>query len=94
MAGPIVGWIVAALEGAVVVGGLSAIGAALFSVGIPKDSILQYETAIKTGRFVVIAHGSADETAKARQIISRSDPEELEEHQPARANTEPSFVEA
>src|ERR1700733_11398871 len=43
MAGPLVGWLVGALEGAVVVGGLSAIGAALFSIGIPKDSILQYE---------------------------------------------------
>ncbi len=40
MAGPIVGWIVAALEGAVVVGGLSALGAGLVSLGIPKDSIL------------------------------------------------------
>src|SRR5580698_6768905 len=38
MAGPIVGWIVAGLEGAVVVGGLSALGAGLYSIGIPKDS--------------------------------------------------------
>lgn len=46
-AGPIVGWIVAALEGAVVVGGVSAIGAGLYSIGIPKDSVLQYELALK-----------------------------------------------
>src|SRR5664279_1763881 len=39
--GPLVGWIVGALEGAVVVGGLSALAAALFSIGIPKDSIMQ-----------------------------------------------------
>lgn len=31
VAGPLVGWIVGALEGAVVVGGLSAIGAGLYS---------------------------------------------------------------
>ena len=60
VAGPLVGWIVGALEGAVVVGGLSAIGAGLCSLGIPKDSILRYETALKTGKFVVIAHGTAD----------------------------------
>src|SRR5664279_4669069 len=48
VAGPLVGWIVGALEGAVVVGGLSAIGAGLYSLGIPKDSILQYERALKT----------------------------------------------
>jgi hypothetical protein len=29
-----------AIEGAVVVGGLSAFGAALFSLGIPKDSVI------------------------------------------------------
>ena len=35
---------VSALEGAVVVGGLSALGAALYGIGIPKDSVIQYET--------------------------------------------------
>src|SRR5579872_6364507 len=64
VAGPLVGWIVGALEGAVVVGGLSAIGAGLYSLGIPKNSILQYETALKSGKFVVIAHGSAEETTR------------------------------
>ncbi len=81
VAGPLVGWIVGALEGAVVVGGLSAIGAGLFSLGIPKNSILQYETAIKTGKFVVIAHGTAQEVARAREIIKNTTPEALEEHQ-------------
>src|ERR1700689_485375 len=40
--GPLVAWIVGALEGAALVGGLSAIGAGLYSLGIPKDSVLQY----------------------------------------------------
>src|SRR5579872_1063460 len=43
--GPLVAWIVGALEGAAIVGGLSALGAGLYSLGIPKDSILQYESA-------------------------------------------------
>jgi hypothetical protein len=88
VAGPLVGWIVGALEGAVVMGGLSAIGAGLYSLGIPKDSILQYETALKTGNYVVIAHGSPTEAAKAKQIIGSTNPETLEEHQPAHANNE------
>jgi hypothetical protein len=83
MAGPIVGWIVGALEGAVVVGGLSALGAGLYGMGIPKDSILQYETALKSGKYVVIAHGSDVETVHARDIINRTNPEALEEHQPS-----------
>src|ERR1700692_3319415 len=54
-AGPIVSYIVGALEGAVVVGGLSALGAGLYSMGIPKNSIIQYETAVKSGKYVLIA---------------------------------------
>ena len=81
VAGPLVTWIVGALEGAVVVGGLSAIGAGLYSLGIPKDSILRYETALKTGKFVLIAHGSMDETTHAKEILNRTKPETLEHHQ-------------
>jgi hypothetical protein len=72
VAGPLVVWIVGALESAVVMGGLSALGAGLFSLGIPKDSILKYETALKTDKFLVIAHGSADEVARAKEILCRS----------------------
>src|SRR5512140_3808291 len=43
VAGPLVSWIVGALEGATIIGGLSALGAGLYSIGIPKDSILRYE---------------------------------------------------
>ena len=81
VAGPLVAWIVGALEGAVVVGGLSAVGAGLYSLGIPKNSILQYETALKTGKFVLIAHGSLDETTRAKEILGRTTPETLEHHQ-------------
>ena len=68
-AGPIVAWIVGALEGAVVTGGVTAIGAGLYSIGIPKDSILKYETALKTEKFLLIAHGSPAEATKAQQIL-------------------------
>jgi hypothetical protein len=92
IAGPLVGWILGALEGAVVVGGLSALGAGLYSLGIPKDSIVQYETALQTGKFVVIAHGSQVEMVQAQQIIHHTNPAALEEHQPASINTEPCLV--
>jgi hypothetical protein len=94
VAGPLVGWIIGGLEGAVVVGGLSAIGAGLYSLGFPKDSILQYEIALKTGKFVVIAHGNTEETVRAREIINRTNPDELGEHQPSLTNPEPQVVEA
>ena len=74
VAGPLVAWIVAALEGAVVVGGLSALGAGLYSIGIPKDSIVKYEAALKTDQFLLIAHGTAAEVAKAKDIIETTHP--------------------
>ena len=80
MAGPVVGWLVGALEGAVVVGGLSALGAGLYGLGIPKDSVLQYETALKTDKFLLIAHGSADEINRAKEVLNRTKPEALEHH--------------
>ena len=36
----------------------------------PKDSILTYETQIKAGKFVVIAHGTRDELAKSKVVLS------------------------
>jgi hypothetical protein len=67
--GPMVAWVIAGLEGAVVVGGLSALGAALYGIGIPKDSVMQYETALKSDQFLVIAHGTPDEATKARHTL-------------------------
>src|SRR5277367_4547101 len=74
VAGPLVAWIVGAVEGAVVGGGLSAFGAGLYSIGLPKDSILKYDIAIKTDRFLLLAHGTADETARACEIIRGTHP--------------------
>ncbi len=80
VAGPLVAWIVGALEGAAVVGGLSAIGAGLYSIGIPKDSVVKYESAIKSDKFLVLAHGTADEVAKAKDIIQTTRPVEVALH--------------
>ncbi len=80
VAGPLVAWIIGALEGAIVVGGLSAIGAGLYSIGIPKDSILQYETALKSNKFILLAHGTAEDVTKARDILQTTRPEKIEVH--------------
>lgn len=72
VAGPAVAWIVGALESAVLVGGLSAVGAGLYSIGIPKDSIVKYEAALKTDQFLLIVHGTAAEVTKAKDIITKT----------------------
>ena len=69
MTGPLVGMLMGALEGAVVVGGVSALGAALASLGIPDNSVLEYETEIKVGKYMLLAHGTTAEVTQARQIL-------------------------
>ncbi len=78
--GPIVSWIVGALEGAAIYGGLSALGAALYSVGIPKDSVLRYETALRSDKFLVIVHGSGEEVARAKDILGRTKASSIDVH--------------
>ena len=79
-AGPVVVWIVGALESAVVVGGLSALGAALFSIGIPENSIIEYETQLKAGKFVLIFHGSADEVKKTKAAFDATNHLGVQDH--------------
>ena len=73
--------VLSVIEGAVVVGGFSALGAAIASMAIPKDSIVKYETAIKSNHFLVMGHGSPDEMARARAALEGCDPADLDLHQ-------------
>ena len=71
---------ISAIESAIMVGGLSALGAALYSIGVPKDSVIQYEAALKADRFLVMAHGTADEMAHAKAILGTTNPSRLDLH--------------
>ncbi|MBC3863364.1 DUF1269 domain-containing protein [Undibacterium jejuense] len=72
MAGPIVTTIVAALEGAVVIGGISAVGGALSMIGASKDELIKYDTAVKADKFVLIVHGDAEDVLRAKNELSNS----------------------
>jgi len=78
---------IAGIENAIIVGGLSALGAALYSIGIPKDSVLQYETAVKSDSFLVMAHGAAADIARAKAILGTANPLRLDVHAAAKATT-------
>jgi uncharacterized membrane protein len=70
--GPLVSSIIGGLEGAAVVGGTSALFAALAGLGIPKDSVIQYENDVKAGKFLVIAQGTPEEVRRAKEILGAS----------------------
>jgi uncharacterized membrane protein len=72
--------VVSGVENAVIVGGLSALGAALYGMGIPKDTVIQYENALKADDFLVMAHGDADDVARAKAILGTSGASRLDVH--------------
>jgi uncharacterized membrane protein len=78
--GYLTGAVISGLEGAVVVGGMSAIGAAFYGIGIPEDSVLRYEAAVKADGFLVMAHGSVDEIDRAKDILGTLSPQQLDHH--------------
>ena len=92
--GSLAGIVISALESALVVGGLSSLGAALYSIGIPKDSVIEYETAIKADGFMVLAHGSGDQIARAKTILGTSNATKIDIHDatPAGLSAAPSVA--
>ena len=66
----LMGTIEGAAVGAAVVGGTSALVAGLSGLGIPKDSVIRYEAAIKANKFLLIASGTTAEVERARAILA------------------------
>jgi hypothetical protein len=56
------------------------LGAALYSVGVPRDSAIAYETHVKANRFLVMACGSAEEAERARAVLKEFNPSHLDLH--------------
>lgn len=77
--GPLAATLVGGLQGAVVAGGLSALAGALIGIGIPKDSVLRYETAIKADKFLLIVHGTSEELTRAKEILANTDAASIEQ---------------
>jgi hypothetical protein len=70
MAGPLVATLVGGLEGALVVGGLSVLGAALTQIGVPTDQVVKFEAALKVDKYLLVVHGTTAEQAQARGLLS------------------------
>jgi len=83
--------IVSAVESAVLVGGISALGAALYSIGIPKNSVIQYEADLKADGFLVMAHGTADEVARAKAVLETANAKRVDTHSGAKTG-EPAMA--
>jgi len=78
--GPLVTSIVGTLEGATVHNGLTALGCALHTMGIPKSSVINYESALKANKFLLVVHGANGEASNAKEILQKTEPIELTAH--------------
>ena len=65
------GTIEGGVVGAVMGGGMSVFAAALASMGIPKDSLIRYESELKADKYLLIATGGANEVEYAREFLSK-----------------------
>jgi len=76
IAGPLVAALVGSLEGAAVAGSISALGAVLISLGIPKHEVLESETEIKAGKYMLVVHGTEAHIENARKLLAIHIPKE------------------
>lgn len=78
--GPLAAMLFGGLQGAAVVGGLSALAGALMSIGIPKDSVLRYETALRANKFMLMVHGDNRDISRAQEVLKSSGMSSFEHH--------------
>jgi len=78
--GPLAASLVGGLEGAALLGGASALVGALTAIGVPKNSVLRYETALKADKFMLVVHGDADDIDRAEQLLHTSGFASFERH--------------
>lgn len=74
------GWLLLALATGTLGAGMGAIAAALDSIGVSEDGIARYDTAIKAGKQLVIAHGTAQEIDLARRVLADGDAETVQSY--------------
>jgi hypothetical protein len=83
VAGPLAAMLLGGVGGAF----FGAAGGGLLGVlvgwGVSKQHILKYEEKVKSGKYLLIAHGDAEQVSKARNILESTDAEELAVHDAA-----------
>jgi len=74
--GPLAGLIAGAIGGA----GIGAVINGLVAVGVPRDQAFKYQERLQAGEFLVVVHGTNDETTQAHQILQNTQQTHLQSH--------------
>lgn len=80
VAGPLLTWIVQSMGTAFGPNKQDALAAGLHHLGIPEQSVLRCEAALRIGKVVVIAEGSVMMMILAREVFRRMPVEMIEQH--------------
>lgn len=80
LAGPLVSGVVASMEEASASSGAGLLGGGLRRLGIPRESIVRYESELRSERLLLVAHGTAEELIRAKDILHFTHPAELNIH--------------
>ncbi len=72
VAGPMFASILGALEEDCYTGDCSSVGSGILSMGVPESSVELYETALKRGKFLLLAEVYPGDTANVREIVAAS----------------------
>jgi hypothetical protein len=85
VAGPLAAALLGGVEGVVAGAAGGGLLGALIGWGASKEHILKYEEHLKGGKYLVVAHGSAEDVAKAHNILKDTGADELDVHAEAGA---------
>lgn len=78
--GPMTSVIVGGIEGAVLAGGASALAGALTAVGVPRDSVLRYDSATRADQFLVTVHTQEQDVERIQRLLGEAGGTEIEAH--------------
>ena len=82
VSGPLVAAIVRAFGQGGYIRSLGALKEGLYNIGIPKEEVFQYESALKNGLFLVCARGSVDKMAGVKRVFALSKAIKITVHSP------------
>ena len=85
VAGSLTAALAGGAEGALLGAATGGILSGLAAWGIGKQHILKYEETVKAGKYVVVAHGSPEQVARAEDILKGTGAAELTPHATAAA---------
>lgn len=68
--GPLAAMVANTMEGVVVGGGMGALAGALSAIGVPKNSVVRYESELKADKFVLTVHGTPEDAELAKRVLA------------------------